>query len=80
VRNVIPVKAGLRVYLADIFYVGGEAGVGFASKRNTSFVYSTSLGVKLKNGIDIGAKYDNYSHRLIQDAISLKLGYHFKLK
>jgi hypothetical protein len=80
VRNVIPVKIGLRVYLADIFYVGGEAGVGFASKRNTSFVYSTSLGVKLKNGIDVGLKYDNYSHRLIQDAVSLKLGYHFKLK
>lgn len=80
VRNVVPVKAGLRLYLADSFYLGGEAGVGFASNRNTSFVYTPTLGIKLKNGIDIGAKYDNYSHRLIQDAVSLKLGYHFKLK
>lgn len=80
VKNVVPVKVGLRFYLADAFYVGGEAGVGFASNNNTSFVYTPSLGIKLKNGIDIGAKYDNYGSRLIQDALSLKLGYHFKLK
>ncbi|MDB5150533.1 MAG: hypothetical protein JWQ57_4553 [Mucilaginibacter sp.] len=79
VRNVVPVKVGLRLFLGDVFYLGGEAGVGFASKRNTSFVYTPSLGFKFKNGLDIGAKYDNYGNRLIQDAVSLKLGYHFKL-
>ncbi|WP_183563525.1 outer membrane beta-barrel protein [Mucilaginibacter sp. SP1R1] len=79
VKNVIPVKVGLRLYLADTFYLGGEAGVGFATKRNTSFVYTPSLGFQLKNGIDVGVKYDNYSSRLIQDALSVKLGYHFKL-
>ncbi|AYL98135.1 hypothetical protein HYN43_023865 [Mucilaginibacter celer] len=79
VRNIVPVKAGLRAFLGDVFYLGGEAGVAFASNRNTSFVYTPSLGFKLRNGLDIGAKYDNYSHRLIQDALSLKLGYRFKL-
>jgi len=79
VRNVVPVKVGLRLFLGDVFYLGGEAGVAFASKRNTSFVYSPSFGFKFKNGLDIGAKYDNYGNRLIQDALSLKLGYHFKL-
>jgi hypothetical protein len=79
VRNVVPVKVGLRLFLGDVFYLGGEAGVGFSSKRNTSFIYTPSLGLKFKTGIDIGAKYDNYGNRLIQDAISLKLGYHFKL-
>ena len=78
VRNVVPVKVGLRAYLGDVFYLGGEAGVAFASKRNTSFVYTPSLGFKLRNGLDIGAKYDNYGNRLVQDALSLKLGYHFK--
>ncbi|WP_426584149.1 hypothetical protein [Mucilaginibacter sp. R-33] len=79
VRNVVPVKVGLRAFLGDVFYIGGEAGVAFASHKNTSFVYTPSLGFKLRNGLDIGVKYDNYSHRLIQDALSLKLGYHFKL-
>lgn len=78
VRNVVPVKVGLRAYLGDVFYLGGEAGVAFASKRNTSFVYTPSLGFKLRNGLDIGVKYDNYDSRLVQDALSLKLGYHFK--
>ncbi|HEX8021641.1 outer membrane beta-barrel protein [Mucilaginibacter sp.] len=79
VRNVVPVKIGLRVFWGDMFYLGGEAGVAFASRRNTTFVYSPLLGVKFKNGLDIGAKYENYDNRLVQDALSFKLGYHFKL-
>lgn len=79
VRNVAPVKAGLRVFLGDMFYLGGEAGVAFASKRNTTFIYSLSLGFKFKNGLDIGTKYENYGNRLVQDALSVKLGYHFNL-
>lgn len=79
IRNVASVKAGLRVFLGDLFYLGGEGGVAFASKRNTTFVYSPSLGFKFKNGLDIGAKYENYGNRLVQDALSVKLGYHFKL-
>jgi hypothetical protein len=79
VRNVIPVKVGLRLFLGNVFYLGGEAGVAFASQNNTSFIYTPSLGFKFSNGIDIGAKFDGYSNRLIQDELSFKLGYHFKL-
>jgi hypothetical protein len=79
VSNVVPIEVGLRLFLGDVFYIGGEAGVALASKRNSSFIYTPSLGLKLHNGIDIGVKYDGYSNRLIKEALSLKLGYHFKL-
>jgi hypothetical protein len=77
-RDVVPVKAGLRLYLGNLFYLGGEAGVAFASGSNTSFVYTPSMGVKFKNGIDVGVKYDNYSNYKIEDVLSVKVGYHFK--
>jgi hypothetical protein len=79
VRNIIPVKAGLRLFLGNVFYLGAEAGAAFASQSNTSFIYTPSLGLRFGNGIDVGAKFDGYDNRLIQDALSLKLGYHFKL-
>lgn len=79
VRNVVPVKIGLRVFWGDMFYLGGDAGAAMASKRNTTFVYSPLLGIKFKNGLDIGSKYENYDNRLVQDALSFKFGYHFKL-
>ena len=79
-KNVIPVKAGLRLYLGDQFYLGGEAGVAFAPHGHTAFLYTPSLGLKFKSGLDIGIKYDNYSSYRIIDAMSVKVGYHFKLK
>lgn len=79
IKNVVPVKAGLRVFLGDQFYIGGEAGAGITS-RVTTFMYTPSLGLRFNNGLDIGAKYDHYSNDRIPNTLALKLGYHFKLK
>lgn len=76
--NIVPVKAGLRVYLGDLFYLGGEAGVAFTTGSVTSFMYTPSMGFKFRNGIDIGVKYDNYSNYNIDDVLAVKVGYHFK--
>ncbi|MGN8072082.1 hypothetical protein [Mucilaginibacter sp. 22184] len=78
IKNVVPIKAGLRLFLGDQFYIGGEAGVGITS-RVTSFVYTPSLGLRFKNGLDIGTRYDHYSSDRIPNTLTLKLGYHFKL-
>jgi hypothetical protein len=76
--NIIPVKAGLRVYLGDMFYLGGEAGAAFTTGGITSFMYTPSMGFKFRNGIDVGVKYDNYSNYNIDDVLAVKVGYHFK--
>lgn len=66
-----------QVYLGNQLYFGGEVGVAFAPHNNTSF-YTPSLGLKFNSGLDIGVKYDNYSNYKILDAMSVKVGYHFK--
>ncbi|MGZ3873024.1 MAG: hypothetical protein ACXVJD_08900 [Mucilaginibacter sp.] len=79
-RNVIPVKAGLRWYAGSRLYVAGEAGAAFGLNGATSFVYSPTIGLAYKSGLDIGVKYENYGDNAISDVVSLKLGYRFKLK
>jgi hypothetical protein len=79
IKNVVPVKAGLRLFLGDQFYVGGQAGAGITS-RVTTFMYTPSLGLRFANGLDIGAQYDHYSNNRIPNTLALKLGYHFKLQ
>lgn len=78
-QNVIPVKAGLRFYAGNQFYIAGDAGVGFANHGNTSFVYSPSAGFVSQNGLDIGIKYEDYNSPYVSDQVAIKLGYRFKL-
>jgi hypothetical protein len=78
-KNIIPVKAGLRLYAGNQFYISGDAGAAFASDGNTAFAYSPTIGLAFKNGVDIGAKYDGYAGFYIPAAVSLKLAYRFKL-
>ncbi|WP_345209202.1 hypothetical protein [Mucilaginibacter gynuensis] len=77
--NVIPLKAGLRLFAGKKFYVGGEAGIGFATKGGSQFVYSPSIGLQFKNGIDAGIKYEAYSGHNIADVLALRLRYLLKL-
>lgn len=78
-KGTIPVKAGLRLYAGDQFYLSGEAGVAFGTNGRINFVYAPSVGFTLKNGLDIGIRYDKYSHGNMPDVMSAKLGYRFKL-
>lgn len=76
--GVIPVKAGLRAYLGNKFYISGDAGVAFTSDGETTFTYSPALGLQFKSGFNIAGKYDAYTN-YVPNTVSLKLGYHFKL-
>lgn len=74
--NVIPVKAGLIVFLSDKFYAGGEAGAGFAFEQwRTSFLWSPSFGMAFKNGLDVSVKYEDYTKNEATKDISLRLAY-----
>jgi hypothetical protein len=63
--SYLPVKAGLKYYPADEFYLEGQAGASFAIKNdyNTNFIWSLGLGTFLKAGennkIDIGLRYES---------------------
>lgn len=79
-KSVIPVKAGLRYYTGDKFYIAGAAGIAIASQGNPSFVCSPSAGFTLKNGLDLGVSYSNFGNTLVPDVAEIKVAYKFKLK
>lgn len=73
----VPVKVGIRYYLASRFYAEGQVGAVFGTESGTSaslgitpdsgtsFAYSPGVGVlfpmKGGEGIDIGARYEAWS-------------------
>jgi hypothetical protein len=67
--GMVPVKAGIKGYLGDGFYLSGEVGAGFETKnfyanadgsKDTKLILSPGLGYSFKT-IDIGARYENFS-------------------
>lgn len=64
----IPLKGGLRYYIARYFYIDGEAGaaVGANSNASTSFIYAGSAGFIIlltpKNGLDFSFGYGHGYH------------------
>jgi len=78
----IPVKAGLRYFLAENIFVGGELGAAFgtSSGAGTSFVYAPNLGVEFpvadKSTIELGARYESWSKGPAR-FVGFRLAYNF---
>jgi hypothetical protein len=86
--GLIPVKAGIKVFVIAQFYVSGEAGVGFATKNvinpygpaNKWLILSPGIGyAPKKSGIDIGLRYENYSGSEASNfgIVALRIAYKF---
>lgn len=74
--NVIPVKAGIRLFLDNNLYLGGEAGAGFGLEEwGTSFLWSPSVGLAFKNGFDVSLKYEDYTRNSATRNVALRLAY-----
>jgi hypothetical protein len=57
----IPVMAGVKLYLGNVFFIHGQLGPGFGtSGLGTSFWYGGGLGVTLTRAIDVEAKYTGW--------------------
>ncbi len=58
----IPVKPGIKYFLGDNLYTGGEVGIGFGLVKNSgrSFLWAPTLGLSFKN-VDISIKYEDAS-------------------
>lgn len=65
--GAIPLKAGLRYFLAENFYAQGQVGAAISTEENgkTGFLYAPSLGVEFpvadKMSIDFGARYEGWT-------------------
>ncbi len=81
----IPVKAGLRYFLAENIFVGGELGAVFGTEdgAGTAFAYSPGVGVEFpvadKSTIELGGRYEGWSNDGTSSFIGLRLAWNFGL-
>ncbi len=80
--NIIPVKAGIKAFLGNNFYLSGEAGVAFEVSEGglgKHFLWSPGIGYATKRW-DIGARYENFSGNRYSDGVTaLRVAYGFGL-
>ena len=91
--GMVPIKAGLKYFVAPHIYVAGEAGVGIetkafayqgepdnlASQSNTKLLLTPGIGYAEKHW-DVGVRYENYSGQGFDyGVVGLRLAYGFGL-
>jgi len=89
--GMVPVKAGLKAYIGDGFYVSGEAGAGFETKdayrgvtgdyneKATKLILAPGVGYSWTN-VDLGVRYENFSgNNNNYGMVAARLAYGFKL-
>jgi hypothetical protein len=89
--GIVPVKAGLKAYIGDGFYVAGEVGAGFETKdaykgltgdynkKATKLILAPGVGYSWSN-VDFGVRYENFSgNNNNYGMVAARLAYGFKL-
>jgi len=77
--GMVPVKAGLKIYVSPGFYIDGEAGAGFDTsyENHTKLIFSPGIGYGGKSW-DAGLRYENYSgNNNSFGLVGLRLAYNF---
>ena len=80
--GLVPVKAGIKAFLSTNFYFSGEVGAGIETNyaKNTKLIVAPGLGYANAGGLDIGARYENFSGQNNNYGIAaLRVAYGFKL-
>src|SRR5579863_5055241 len=67
----VPLKAGVKYYLAQSFYAEGEVGSAFELNHNKSSLVAFSIGPGFvvpagKNGLDISFRYEDWQGQIKQ--------------
>lgn len=81
----IPVKAGLRYFLAENIFVNGEIGAVFGTQdgAGTAFAYSPGIGVEFpvadKSALELSGRYEGWSNDGTVSFLGLRLAYNFGL-
>lgn len=80
--DVIPVKAGIKVFPVERFYISGEIGAGFGvdNGSRTAFIYAPGIGIGTNSGLDLGLRYEGIARSGSSlGQVALRIAYGFKL-
>ncbi len=78
----IPVKAGIKVFPVQRFYLSGELGAAFGTDdgQKTAFVYAPGVGIGFNNGLDLGLRYEGFAANNSNiGQVALRIAYGFNL-
>jgi hypothetical protein len=86
----IPLKAGVKIFPMERFYISGEIGAAFGADNTegTGFVYAPGIGLGFNKGIDLGLRYEGVSGLALEGVpgsklnlgqIALRIAYGFNL-
>ena len=78
--NLLPLRAGLRYYPSEKFFVAGKIGAGFISNSGSSVTttaYSFGLGYAINPKVELGGSYDGYSKDGTVGLVNFRLAYLF---
>lgn len=75
----VPVKAGLKIGIADAFYGEAQLGAAFSTQSGggTAFAYSPGIGYKFSDNVDLGVRYEAWSHNGTVGQLAARLAYSF---
>ena len=78
----IPVKAGIKIFPVERFYISGEVGAAFGTDdgQGTALVYAPGIGLGFNNGLDLGVRYEGFAQNETNlGQVALRLAYGFNL-
>jgi hypothetical protein len=75
----VPFKAGVKYWFADAFYGEAQAGAVFDTRSGggVAFAYSPGIGYKFSDAVDLGIRYECWSHSGTVSQIGARLAYSF---
>ncbi|MBL4676877.1 MAG: hypothetical protein JKY70_11845 [Mucilaginibacter sp.] len=79
--GIVPVKAGIKAFVANNIYLGAEIGAGFETNEggNTKLIASPGIGWA-NHSWDVGARYENFSGQGNNyGTVGLRIAYGFAL-
>lgn len=80
--DVIPVKAGVKVFPIERFYISGEIGAAFGVDKGskTGFIYAPGIGIGTNSGLDLGLRYEGIARNGNSlGQVALRIAYGFNL-
>lgn len=74
--NSIPVKLGLKAFMVNNVYLAAEAGAGFFLEGGKpTFIWSPSVGMAFKSGLDLSVKYENFNKYKALNQVAFRVAY-----
>jgi len=75
----VPVKAGIKYFLAESFYGEAQLGAAFSTESGggTAFAYAPGIGYSFGGGLDLGVRYEAWSKNGTISQVAARLAYSF---